>query len=112
MRLRHLQCLGHIQNDRRTATGRVIYFVVEGGQKTYRVNLEKLLTYLDRGKKSAGRWDDAPHKKRLRRLKDGDIWGPLEEKEQVLLAVYRGRTALEYSDYLIASRFTARLNSQ
>jgi hypothetical protein len=54
-------------------------FVVEAGKKTYRVNLEKLLTYLDRGRK--GR-DDTPKKKRLRRLKDADIWGTVEACEK------------------------------
>jgi hypothetical protein len=41
-------------------------FIVEVNEKTYRVNLEKILKYLDRGTK--GR-DDTPHKKKLRWLK-------------------------------------------
>ena len=41
-------------------------FIVETNNKTYRVNLEKLLKYLDRGKKDR---DDTPHKKKLRWLK-------------------------------------------
>jgi hypothetical protein len=45
-------------------------FVVEAKDKPYRVNLEKLLKYLDRGRK--GR-DDTPHKKKLRWLKTAFI---------------------------------------
>ena len=35
-------------------------FIVEAADKTYRVKLEKMLAYMDRGRK--GR-DDTPHKK-------------------------------------------------
>jgi hypothetical protein len=42
-------------------------FIVEAAGKTYRVNLEKMLAYMDRGRK--GR-NDTPHKKRLRWLND------------------------------------------
>jgi hypothetical protein len=42
-------------------------FIVEAAGKTYRVNLEKMLAYMDRGRK--GRYD-TPHKKRLRWLND------------------------------------------
>jgi len=45
--------------------------------ETYRVNLEKLLDYLDRGRK--GR-DDTRHKKWLRRAKDADIRAPCGER--------------------------------
>src|SRR5580704_11893815 len=45
-------------------------FIVESNGKTYRVNLEKLLKYLDRGRK--GR-EDTPHKKKLRWLKTAFI---------------------------------------
>jgi|SRR5271170_6857046 len=40
-------------------------FIVEAAGKSYRVNLEKMLAYMDRGRK--GR-NDTPHKKRLRWL--------------------------------------------
>jgi hypothetical protein len=42
-------------------------FIVEAAGKTYRVNLEKMLAYMDRGRK--GR-NDTPHKKKLRWLND------------------------------------------
>jgi hypothetical protein len=45
-------------------------FIVEAGGRTHRVNLEKMLAYMDRGRK--GR-DDTPHKKRLRWLSDAFI---------------------------------------
>jgi hypothetical protein len=42
-------------------------FIVETAGKTHRVNLEKMLSYMSRGRK--GR-NDTPHKKRLRWLND------------------------------------------
>jgi hypothetical protein len=42
-------------------------FMVEAGGKTHRVNLEKMLTYMDRGRKGRS---DTPHKKQLRWLND------------------------------------------
>jgi hypothetical protein len=42
-------------------------FMVEAAGKTHRVNLEKMLAYMDVGRK--GR-NDTPHKKRLRGLND------------------------------------------
>jgi hypothetical protein len=49
-------------------------FIVEVHEepKTFRVNLEKLLTWLDRGRR--GR-DDTPRKQYLRKLKDANLWG-------------------------------------
>jgi hypothetical protein len=45
-------------------------FIVEAAGKAYRVNLEKMLAYMDRGRK--GR-NDTPRKKRLRWLSDAFI---------------------------------------
>lgn len=45
-------------------------FIVEARGKTYRVNLEKMLAYMDRGRK--GR-NDTPHKKQLRWLSNAFI---------------------------------------
>jgi hypothetical protein len=45
-------------------------FTIEVAGKTYRVNLEKMLAYMDRGRK--GR-NDTPHKKKLRWLNDAFI---------------------------------------
>jgi hypothetical protein len=50
-------------------------FIVEVPEdpKTFRVDLEKLLTCLDRGRRGHR---DSPRKRQLRRLLDANIWGP------------------------------------
>jgi hypothetical protein len=56
-------------------------FVVEVRQepKVFHVEVEKLLAWLDRGRR--GR-QDTPRKKCLRRLMDASIWGPPTVEEE------------------------------
>jgi hypothetical protein len=56
-------------------------FVVEVRQepKVFRVGLEKLLEWLDRGRRGHR---DTPRKQWLRRLLDADIWGPPTTEEE------------------------------
>ena len=50
-------------------------FIVEMCEepKTYRVNLERLLGWLDRGRRGH---KDTPRKQQLRKLLDANLWGP------------------------------------
>jgi len=61
-------------------------FVVEVHQdpNVFNVELEKLLEWLDRGRRGH---HDTPRKKWLRRLLDASIWGPPTEEEEA-----RGRS--------------------
>jgi hypothetical protein len=56
-------------------------FIVELREepKTFHVNLEKLLGWLDRGRR--GR-KDTPRKEQLRRLLDSHLWGPTPEENR------------------------------
>lgn len=56
-------------------------FVVEVHQdpKVFHVELEKLLEWLDRGRRGSR---DTPRKKWLRRLLDASIWGPPTAEEE------------------------------
>ena len=53
-------------------------FIVEMHEepKTFRVNLEKLLDWLGRGRRGSR---DTPRKQELRRLLDANLWGPPPE---------------------------------
>jgi hypothetical protein len=53
-------------------------FVVEVHEepKTYRVNLEKMLEWLNRGRRGS---KDTQRKQELRKLKDANLWGPLPD---------------------------------
>jgi hypothetical protein len=47
---------------------------------TYRVNVERLLGWLDQGRRGSR---DSPRKQQLRKLLDANIWGPpLEENRK------------------------------
>jgi hypothetical protein len=56
-------------------------FIVEVHQdpRVFHVELEKLLEWLDRGRRGSR---DNPRKKWLRRLLDTSIWGPLTAEEE------------------------------
>jgi hypothetical protein len=56
-------------------------FIVEmrADQRTFRVNVEKLLAWLDRGRRGHR---DTPRKQWLRRLLDSSFWGPPTEEEE------------------------------
>jgi hypothetical protein len=60
-------------------------FVVEVHQdpKVFHVELDKLLAWLDRGRRGSR---DTPRKKWLRRLLDASIWGPPTAEEEARAA--------------------------